>query len=173
MFRSPGRNGSLCARPTRHDTKTYSLRCPERNIKVASGVSVFGVISRRIAELIAKSSTQFANASKCKPTVDKLAKVQTRGRRRGRKNCLLHTCEMLYCEFCERSFYEGEEITIRSVAGTETMYHHGCWLAYSDELRKVAAAFGPEFDQQTEVPIQFYSRIFHSGQILDQSQEKL
>jgi hypothetical protein len=71
---------------------------------------------------------------------------------------------MIYCQRCDRSFYDGEVITIRSVAGTEEAYHHGCFVEWTDEQREVAKSFGPTFDQSPELPVEFFSRTFRDSQ---------
>ena len=76
---------------------------------------------------------------------------------------------MLYCEYCATGFFDGEVITIRNLNGTELMYHHGCWISFSDEQRKVAAAFGHDFDFEDGAAIQFYSRVFQDRQITSES----
>jgi hypothetical protein len=73
---------------------------------------------------------------------------------------------MLYCARCDRNFFDGEDITIRSVAGTEQAYHHGCHVDLCDELREVAKSFGPTFDQDAYVPVMFFSRTFRDSQIV-------
>jgi hypothetical protein len=72
---------------------------------------------------------------------------------------------MIFCNFCDRAFYDGELITIRNVAGTELMYHHGCWIQYADNNRKLAEIFGETFDQDSMVPEQFFCRVFRTHQI--------
>ena len=73
---------------------------------------------------------------------------------------------MLFCCGCDKPFFDGEWLTIRNVNGTELLYHHECFIAWTDELRDAAKTFGPDFDADPKVVIEYYERQFFSYQIL-------
>ena len=74
---------------------------------------------------------------------------------------------MLFCNRCDKPFYDGEEITIRNLNGTELVYHHSCFISWTDEQREVEKSFGGCFEQDSEKTVEYYSRTFRDSQIAD------
>lgn len=77
----------------------------------------------------------------------------------------LYKAEMLFCAYCQNSFFDGELITIRNVNGTEQPYHHECLVNWTAELRDTAKTFGPDFDHDPGVSVSYYERQFFEHQI--------
>ena len=67
---------------------------------------------------------------------------------------------MIFCDWCYRSFYEGETITIKNLNGTEVPYHGGCLTAWKKNQREVCGMFGMKFPK-----LQIEHRTYHDGQV--------